>query len=415
MTDREMEQDEVGRILKESYEAPVPDVPSDFAAELKTRVQRELSAPPQGSGNVWGNRWAVGTAAAIVLGVGVWLAVYPNQRDDPSGRLVSGSTATAPAVLAKTPRDPVAAVDGPDLPSPVTPVESLTADDVPRTAALIRPATGASTPAAADTIDALLLERRVIDQRAYGVAPAAPLTVGEPTDDLSALLLAGVAPGIANNSDDPAVVPLDGAVGAQGYDYLLVEPSPQSAPELPTIPDGPEPGPRTVDAVGHTPAETGADTQADGPRVDETMTVEIEAFVDGKDYLIIRGGTVQWRHEEWAAVGRHEGFNEPTIISTRKAGSRTLDRFRWLPEWCDWRGRPMLPRTVPAMSSAFAGLSPPLPAGNMHVELTALACRNPVRIEQQPAAENSYTLILEFNDTDLGATWYKLRLTITGP
>jgi hypothetical protein len=111
-------------------------------------------------------------------------------------------------------------------------------------------------------------------------------------------------------------------------------------------------------------------------------------------------------------VGRHEGFDEPTILTTSQPGSITLDHVNWVPDWLDWRGQPLPRRAKQVMSSVFARLTPPLPARDMHIELKPLACRNPVRIEQQPCAANNYTLILEFNDTDLGATWYKLRVTV---
>jgi hypothetical protein len=65
-----------------------------------------------------------------------------------------------------------------------------------------------------------------------------------------------------------------------------------------------------------------------------TITLDIEARVDGIDRMIIRDGTLQWDHVGFgSAVGRHAGNNWPTIISAAVDGVPVLDRVEWFPEW----------------------------------------------------------------------------------
>ena len=63
------------------------------------------------------------------------------------------------------------------------------------------------------------------------------------------------------------------------------------------------------------------------------MRVDIEAMIDGRDLLIIQGDTLQWHHLDYAAVGRHLGANEPTIISTWLGDTLVMDQVNWIPDW----------------------------------------------------------------------------------
>jgi len=150
------------------------------------------------------------------------------------------------------------------------------------------------------------------------------------------------------------------------------------------------------------------------PKLDkDSMAIDVEALIDGRDHLVIQGGMVQWRHHDWAIVGRHEPLNEPTVISTKKQGAVTLDRFEWFPEWRDLKGKPVSHYRQPAVSSKFNELTPPFPSGEMEVLLTPIRYRGAVRIVQQPRAENDYALVVEFDDNAyLGAVTYKIRLTV---
>jgi len=152
------------------------------------------------------------------------------------------------------------------------------------------------------------------------------------------------------------------------------------------------------------------------PELNKTgMAIEIEAVIDGRDHLIIQGGTIQWRHYDWAIAGRHEPLNEPTVLSTMKRNAVTLDHFEWFPEWRDLHGKPVSHFRQPAVSSRFNELTPPLPSRDIQALLTPIKCRGIARILQQPSAENDYALVVEFDDNaHLGAVTYKVRLTVPG-
>jgi hypothetical protein len=65
----------------------------------------------------------------------------------------------------------------------------------------------------------------------------------------------------------------------------------------------------------------------------DTITIDIQAFIDGRDQLIIQGNTLQWDHIDYAAVGRYLGANEPTIITTTLNGVTQLNQTDWYPTW----------------------------------------------------------------------------------
>jgi hypothetical protein len=80
-----------------------------------------------------------------------------------------------------------------------------------------------------------------------------------------------------------------------------------------------------------------------------TVTYDIQAYIDFHDVLIIRSDTLQWHHMDGAAVGRWEGLNEPTIISTAINGNPQLVDSPWIPDW-----RPPTSATTPFPPSSRA-------------------------------------------------------------
>jgi len=141
------------------------------------------------------------------------------------------------------------------------------------------------------------------------------------------------------------------------------------------------------------------------------MVIEIEAHIDGLDRLIIKGNTLQWHHLEFAAVGRHEGANSPTIIYTTENGSAVADA-RWLPDWPEPYPDPIL---FEAFSSEFSELTPAFPADDVPWNLTKLFGRGEVNIVEQPNAGNDFTLVVEFDDTAFtGSRFYGIRLNRDG-
>ncbi|MGA2265825.1 MAG: PEP-CTERM sorting domain-containing protein [Phycisphaerae bacterium] len=151
-----------------------------------------------------------------------------------------------------------------------------------------------------------------------------------------------------------------------------------------------------------------------------TMSLDIRAYTDGRDLLVIQGDTMQWHHLDFAAVGRwgkdiddsNAWANEPTILSTTLNGATVMNGYAWLP---DWPGHPWPDeiRDEDSFSAVFSSLTPALPATDMTVDLTAIQARSELSIFQYPTAANGYTLILDFNDDDpSGADWYEAKVDI---
>lgn len=136
------------------------------------------------------------------------------------------------------------------------------------------------------------------------------------------------------------------------------------------------------------------------------LVLEVEAFVDGRDHLLIQGATVQWHHFDFAAVGRINGLNEPTYLTTSLHGDVSMDRVPWIP---DWPQPPPAEIRYEAWSSVFTGLTPVVPTDPdlLGVTLTAIQARESVSLIQSPGPNNGYTTIVEFDDFDSsGPDWY---------
>lgn len=128
--------------------------------------------------------------------------------------------------------------------------------------------------------------------------------------------------------------------------------------------------------------------------------MRIQALIDGRSQLILRGDTAQWHHFDFAAPGRHEFANEPTVING--AG--------WFPVWPDVPDAEN--RDCNCLSDVFSEVKPPLPLTATPVVLHLVRSRGVTSIVQYPAAANDYTLIIEFNDNEpLGADLYVIELT----
>ena len=123
-----------------------------------------------------------------------------------------------------------------------------------------------------------------------------------------------------------------------------------------------------------------------------------QAYIDGRDELIIQGNTLQWDHFDFAAPGRLGGVNYPTIITTTLNGVTQMNGVDWIPTWPD---PPPDPIRFPAMSSVFTGLTPTIP-DTTDVTLTVITARDSMTIAQLPSASNGFTTLLEFNDDPSG-------------
>jgi len=120
--------------------------------------------------------------------------------------------------------------------------------------------------------------------------------------------------------------------------------------------------------------------------------ITVQAQIDGRSQLTIRGNTAQWHHFEFEAPGL-SNF-PPTEVPT------IINGANWIPVWpvtgsdrrvdCD------------CDSNEFTGVNPPLEMADQTVTLNLIQARDTVTIVQQPAASNNYELIVEFNDNSEG-------------
>jgi hypothetical protein len=119
-------------------------------------------------------------------------------------------------------------------------------------------------------------------------------------------------------------------------------------------------------------------------------TMRIQALIDGRSQLLLRGNTAQWHHFDFAAPGRHDFQNVPTVING----------VVWLPVWPDQPDAEN--RDCDCVSDVFLGVEPPLPPTAAPVQLRTIRSRFDTQIVQQPTAANDFTLIIEFNDNPPG-------------
>src|SRR5262245_37440174 len=82
--------------------------------------------------------------------------------------------------------------------------------------------------------------------------------------------------------------------------------------------DGGQPEPPDV------ATDAGPDAAIDVPPP-PNFHLHVEAWMDGRSNLIIKGTSVHWHHFQFAAPGRELFVNKPTI----------LDTYQWFPTWPD--------------------------------------------------------------------------------
>ncbi|MCU0233775.1 MAG: hypothetical protein MUE90_07075 [Thermoanaerobaculales bacterium] len=133
-------------------------------------------------------------------------------------------------------------------------------------------------------------------------------------------------------------------------------------------------------------------------------TIAVEAWIDGRSQLILKGNTAQWYHLDFTAPGRG-GVTYPTVING----------VDWFPVWPGDPGNPNN-SFCNCFSDVFTGVNPPLPASALPVTLNIVQARAGVSILQQPSSGNDYELIVEFNDNGPGgAAWYLIELQTADP
>lgn len=119
-------------------------------------------------------------------------------------------------------------------------------------------------------------------------------------------------------------------------------------------------------------------------------SIRVQAYIDGRSQLRIKGATAQWYHNEYAAPGMHNNLNRPTVLNDKD----------WHPKFID--AGPFAAIGFLSVSDIYDGIAPPLPAKAVEVKIQKVRARGNVRVLQQPAADNDFTLVIEIDDADAG-------------
>lgn len=123
-------------------------------------------------------------------------------------------------------------------------------------------------------------------------------------------------------------------------------------------------------------------------------TYIIRAKIDGHSKLTLRGKSARWFHITFAAPGRHEGENAPTIINGRK----------WFPRW----PHPGENRDCRCHSSTFRKVKPRVPRKASGFFFKAVSCR-----DSCSARYSNGVLVIDFNDNpSLGDAWYEVKVRL---
>ena len=136
--------------------------------------------------------------------------------------------------------------------------------------------------------------------------------------------------------------------------------------------------------------------------------IRIEADIDGRSHLILKGNTAQWHHIDFAAPGRLEdpGFcgREQLYLPT------VINDVEWYPVWPDVPSPEN--RSCDCDSDVYDGLAPALPASDRTAVLNVIEGRYRTQIVQDPDADNDYTTIIEFDDNPYScASMYIVELS----
>ncbi|THB68415.1 MAG: PEP-CTERM sorting domain-containing protein [Gammaproteobacteria bacterium] len=138
------------------------------------------------------------------------------------------------------------------------------------------------------------------------------------------------------------------------------------------------------------------------------FTLNVEAYVDGKSTLKIKGNSIWWHHYEYSAPGQWpHGPQDPPI-------STTINGYEWYPDWSGisnyWhRGNPCnVQAGHKCETPALVGHIPSL-IDNDQIISFDFDGRTLVELEA-PSAANQFTTSIIFNDNYGGADWYSFEL-----
>ncbi len=124
--------------------------------------------------------------------------------------------------------------------------------------------------------------------------------------------------------------------------------------------------------------------------------------MDGRSHLVFQGSSVHWHHYDYAAPGREQFVDKPTLFND----------VPWLPTWPDEPDAEN--RFCDCDSSTYATLPISVPTHPTTTALTPISVRAQPSVIQQPSADNNWTLIVELTDLGSGGSFSDVvDITIT--
>jgi eukaryotic-like serine/threonine-protein kinase len=142
-------------------------------------------------------------------------------------------------------------------------------------------------------------------------------------------------------------------------------------------------------------ARDSAQASQSAPHHSARVTYLVRADIDGHSKLTLRRRTARWYQIEFAAPGRHNGKNKPTVINHAK----------WYPAWPHAGEN----RDCLCHSSTFRRVMPRVPEKAVISSFKKLSCR-----DSCSATFSNGALVIDFNDDPSNSdAWYKVKVTIT--
>lgn len=124
--------------------------------------------------------------------------------------------------------------------------------------------------------------------------------------------------------------------------------------------------------------------------------LKVRGFVDGKAQLVFGATKVKWHSIDAAAPGLWQGHKEATF----------LNGVAWTPAWpSDGENRDCNCDSQPSPDVAQG-----LAAIDQVVTVQKIEGRGDVSVSEQPSAANGFTVKIDLNDPQDGASWYELTL-----
>ena len=127
----------------------------------------------------------------------------------------------------------------------------------------------------------------------------------------------------------------------------------------------------------------------------QKFSLRVRAYIDGSDYLFVRGNQIWYQHDSWKLPGKQDGHDDPTYLNDAE----------WYPTWNgSGNGAESEHHTLPTSCGTLSTV-----AGTT-IYLSNNSTRCEVSISAQPSAGNSYTLKVYLTDIGNGAGWCDFTL-----